>query len=244
MEPSITHLADIPLARNVCNQELRELVVLPTLSTAHVRMLPKATSLFHNHHDITEVYVITQGSGILYCGKQAFAVEKGSYLVIPPLVPHKLTNIGTTPLEHLVCALPLFNPEDVHLVPEHRIEPPVEQFDQEKILVRAQDGASVYELLSKEERQTLGMSLAIGELPPRKTATLHYHILSNEVYYVISGTGRIRLDDKTTDIKQGSIIVIPRYTTHGLENNSSRPLQLLCLASPAYSDEDSYKAHP
>ena len=243
-EPLVTHLSDLPLASNVCNQELRELVTLPTVSMAHVRMQQGATSLLHNHKDMTEVYVITQGSGVLYCNQQAFAVEKGSYLVIPPLASHKLKNTGRTPLEHLVCALPPFNPADVRLVPEHRIEPPVEQLDQEKILVRAQDGASVYELLSPQERQMLGMSLAMGELPPHKKAILHYHILSQELYYVISGTGRITLDDKTADIKQGSVIVVPRYTVHGLENNSSRPLHVLCLAAPAYADYDFHKAHP
>ena len=65
MQPSIINYQDIPIAANVCQQALREIVTLPSISLAHVVMEPNAESLLHEHHVMHEIYYITQGERYL-----------------------------------------------------------------------------------------------------------------------------------------------------------------------------------
>ncbi len=97
----------------------------------------------------------------------------------------------------------------------------------------------MYELLSSRERLELGIGLAFGILPPRKKATLHYHEKSEEVYYIVSGQGRLSLGDSSYDIQKGNVVSVPTKTIHGLENTATnKKLEVLCLSSPPYTDED------
>lgn len=45
-------------------------------------------------------------------------------------------------------------------------------------------------------------------------AKLHYHARTDEVYYVISGHGRMVLGDQEIDVRAGSVVYIPRGLPH------------------------------
>ena len=207
---------------------------------AHVIMNEGNVSLLHKHLKMTEIYFILEGEGILYHGDKALQVEKGSYLVIPPDTPHKLKNIGESNLEHLVFAIPPFNPEDIEIIKETSTEniTPT-KFNYDKAPITALDGALIYELMSREEREQLDLSLAVGFLPPCKKSIPHYHKNSEELYYVIDGCGKVKIGDQYFEIKRGSVVYIPTNKVHALENESdSKKLEVLCISSPAYKEED------
>jgi Mannose-6-phosphate isomerase len=42
----------------------------------------------------------------------------------------------------------------------------------------------------------------------------------SEIYYAVKGEAILRLDDKTYDIKQGSLVFIPGGVVHSVENKS------------------------
>ncbi len=229
---------ELPTATNVCDQILREVMVLNQVSFAHVTMDPRAVSLLHQHFAMSEVYFILEGQGILYYGNKALEVTKGAYQVIPPRTPHKLRNTNNASLEHLVFAVPPFNPADVHLVDDSLKEYSLKTFENGNPII-AQDGAILHELLPPLERLSLNMGLAFGLLSPRKKATPHYHEKSEEVYYVVYGQGKLSLGDSTYNIRKGSVIYVPTKTIHGLENTATdKELEVLCLSSPPYTDED------
>ena len=187
---------------------------------------------------MSEVYFILEGEGILYHGDNALEVTKGAYQIIPPRTSHKLRNIGNSSLEHLVFAIPSFDSRDVYLVDDSEKECSLEKFENGNPII-ARDAALVYELLSSRERLELGIGLAFGILPPRKKATLHYHEKSEEVYYIVSGQGRLSLGDSSYDIQKGNVVSVPTKTIHGLENTATnKKLEVLCLSSPPYTDED------
>lgn len=45
-------------------------------------------------------------------------------------------------------------------------------------------------------------------------ARLHYHERTDEIYYVIGGQGRMRLDEAKIELKAGSVVYVPRGAKH------------------------------
>lgn len=105
---------------------------------------------------------------------------------------------------------------------------------------RAKDGALIYELLRPQNSPIKNMGLAIGSLGKRKKAIPHYHKISEEVYFILSGKGAITIDGKTRKIKAGNAIYIPVHSIHALVNSSNKNLEVLCISSPPYADKDFY----
>lgn len=44
----------------------------------------------------------------------------------------------------------------------------------------------------------------------------HYHAGSNEIQYVVEGSGKFWLGDKQVDVGPGDLIIIPKGTAHGM----------------------------
>ena len=54
------------------------------------------------------------------------------------------------------------------------------------------------------------MGARLWRLPPKSANTLHKHIRAEEFYFVLEGTGRIRVDDETLTVpKYGGVMVGP-----------------------------------
>jgi len=45
-------------------------------------------------------------------------------------------------------------------------------------------------------------------------AKLHYHERTDEFYYVLSGQGRMALDDAEIELHEGVVVYVPRGTKH------------------------------
>lgn len=103
----------------------------------------------------------------------------------------------------------------------------------------AGDGAEVYELLKDVGPKTKNISIASGVLRPRQKARPHFHKRTEEIYYVLSGPGIIKINDFKELIRAGDTIYIPVGAIHVLENTSrTEELKILAISSPPYSDDD------
>jgi mannose-6-phosphate isomerase-like protein (cupin superfamily) len=100
------------------------------------------------------------------------------------------------------------------------------------------DGSQIRELAGPAWTPARHQSLAEATLPPGGETAEHYHPRTEELYYFVSGTGRMRLGDDEADVGAGDCVVIPPGTPHKLWNHDSAPLVLLCCCAPAYSDDD------
>ncbi|MFH1638569.1 MAG: cupin domain-containing protein [Candidatus Woesearchaeota archaeon] len=216
-------------ADNICDQVLREVIAIKDVNMAHVIMDSGNTSLLHQHKKFTEIYFILEGEGILYYDDKALKVKEESFLLLPPKTPHKLENTGKSGLEHLVLSTPGFDPGDIEMVEDSSYKS-LEEFKHNIQPKAASDGAIVYELVSG----TVG--LALGVLPKNRIATSHYHKITEEIYYVISGKGKAKVGDKAYDVKKGSVVHLPTNTLHSLE--SEEELKILCISSPSYTHSD------
>ncbi len=105
--------------------------------------------------------------------------------------------------------------------------------------LKAKDGALVYELFKKGKDGIKNIGLASGILEPLRAAFPHYHKISEEIYYIASGKGKINAGKLKFDVSSGDAVYIPTDTVHSLENTSpAEPLHVLCISSPPYAEDD------
>ena len=100
------------------------------------------------------------------------------------------------------------------------------------------DGSEIRELLAYRNSEIRNQSLAEARLAAGASTQEHYHPRAEEIYYITHGTGRMRIDEETRDVRIGDAIAIPPGKRHKLWNTGSETLRLLCCCAPAYEDSD------
>jgi mannose-6-phosphate isomerase-like protein (cupin superfamily) len=66
----------------------------------------------------------------------------------------------------------------------------------------------------------------------------HFHTKTEEIYFITSGVGRMRIEGETCDVKAGDAVAIPPGRKHKLWNTGGETLRLLCCCAPAYEHSD------
>jgi len=100
------------------------------------------------------------------------------------------------------------------------------------------DGSEIRELLAHRNSVIQKQSLAEARLAPGASTTPHYHRLTEEIYYLLEGHGRMRIGDQERDVLPGDAIAIPPGAVHQITNTGSGVLKFLCCCAPAYEHED------
>lgn len=74
-----------------------------------------------------------------------------------------------------------------------------------------------------ERTGTKAMGARLWRLPPMSANTLHKHISSEEFYFVLEGTGRIRIGEETLTIKKhGGVHVMPEQLRQMMNSYQGR----------------------
>jgi len=232
----VTNIMSLPVAANVCEQILREVEKQPNWSMAHVIMDPMASSLLHYHQRTVEIYVITKGTGALVFGDgTVHYVAAGSVFVISLNHSHALINKSVGYLEHLVFALPPFDPEDVFMFDGDNLiqdvyilslPKPQDAFDGAKIVSYAPAG--------------LDMSIAFGWIVnnPLRRRRFHFHRKITEFAYIVSGRGFVETGQIFQPVQPGDWVCIASGEDHGFVNESPEALVVVCVCFPAFQMED------
>ncbi len=100
------------------------------------------------------------------------------------------------------------------------------------------DGSEIRELLAHRNSSIRNQSLAEARLPPGGSTTPHYHPKTEEIYYILSGAGRMRIGDETRDVAPGDAIGIPPGQVHQIVNIGDSTLLFLCCCAPGYEHSD------
>lgn len=100
------------------------------------------------------------------------------------------------------------------------------------------DGSEIRELLAHRNSAIRNQSLAEARLPAGAATQEHYHVQTEEIYYITHGTGRMRINGEERDVVPGDAIAIRPGQRHKLWNTGNDPLRLLCCCAPAYEHED------
>ncbi len=100
------------------------------------------------------------------------------------------------------------------------------------------DGSFIREIIRPERQGSRNMSLAEAVIPPGEATFRHYHLQSEEIYYILTGEGMIELEGQQQHVRPGDAVFIPPRTEHGAKCLGDTPLRLLCVCSPPYQHED------
>ena len=102
----------------------------------------------------------------------------------------------------------------------------------------AGDGTLLRELLHPDKQPLdLGYSLAHAILPVGKASQPH-SLSTSEVYYILTGTGVMHIDNEVQDVGVGDAIYIPPNAKQFIRNSGNEPLIFICMVDPAWRKED------
>ena len=99
-------------------------------------------------------------------------------------------------------------------------------------------GSTIHELAGRVSLPTVNQSLAQVTLAPGAESAEHSHAATEEIYYITSGSGNLRVGDEESEVNVGDCIVIPPGAPHNLSNTGDQPLTLLVCCSPPYHADD------
>ena len=100
------------------------------------------------------------------------------------------------------------------------------------------DGSEIRELLTHRNSAIRNQSLAEARVPVGGSTLEHYYPKTEAIYYITSGSGRMRIEDETREVQPGDAIAIPPGRRHKIWNTGKEPLRLLCCCAPAYDHND------
>lgn len=100
------------------------------------------------------------------------------------------------------------------------------------------DGSEIRELLAHRNSCIALQSLAEARLPAGGRTTPHYHPRTEEIYYILEGTGQMTIGEETRAVGPGDAIAIPPGAIHTIANHGPSTLKFLCCCAPGYEHAD------
>ena len=101
------------------------------------------------------------------------------------------------------------------------------------------DGSTIRELLGLPTAPVRNQSLAEATLAAGQATERHYHAESEEIYYVVEGSGQMELDGERRPVAVGDAVLIPPGARHQVRADADG-LRFLCCCAPAYRHEDTF----
>jgi mannose-6-phosphate isomerase-like protein (cupin superfamily) len=71
--------------------------------------------------------------------------------------------------------------------------------------------------------------VSLAKLQPTLSYQRHNHEDHEEVYYIIHGTGQIKIGSETARFKDGDVIYIPEKSVHSITNDGSDMVEFLAF---------------
>jgi len=112
--------------------------------------------------------------------------------------------------------------------------------DRDVLPFTTKDGSTIREILAPNNapRTIRNQSLAEATLPPGRATAPHYHPETEEIYYLLRGSGEMRIGTETRIVGPGDAVAIAPGARHQVVNTGETDLVFLCCCAPAYTHED------
>lgn len=110
-------------------------------------------------------------------------------------------------------------------------------FDHQLTSFVTKDSSEIREFCSPDMSDVKSMSLAEALIKPGNATIGHRHVNFEEIYFIMSGIGKMILGEETVVVGPRDTIAIPENTYHKIYNIGDEDLSILCSCSPRYTDE-------
>ena len=100
------------------------------------------------------------------------------------------------------------------------------------------DGSQIRELMHPAVHGNKKCSLAQAVVEPGGITRKHVHNTSEELYYIVQGSGIMYLEGETFPVVPGDTICILPGQRHYIENTGKEELIIICCCAPPYSHDD------
>jgi mannose-6-phosphate isomerase-like protein (cupin superfamily) len=105
-------------------------------------------------------------------------------------------------------------------------------------VINTPHGSEIRPLIDSTTSDIKRCSLAEEVLPVGARVGRHHHLETEEIYYILQGSGQMTVGDETRQVEPGDAIFIPRRNTHTLENTGQTPMLILLVCGPTFSYAD------
>ncbi len=100
------------------------------------------------------------------------------------------------------------------------------------------DTSEIREILAPRNSSIKNQSLAEARVLPGKSTEEHYHVQTEEIYYILNGAGQMIIDGEKRDVKKYDGIAILPGARHKIINTDTDDLIFLCCCVPPYEHDD------
>jgi len=84
-------------------------------------------------------------------------------------------------------------------------------------------------IVSVGESKTKLQTLNRAWLEPGASMEAHAHVDCEEIFYVLEGTGEMRIEKEMVSVSKDDVVIVAPGETHGLNNTSSTKLLYLSI---------------
>jgi mannose-6-phosphate isomerase-like protein (cupin superfamily) len=71
--------------------------------------------------------------------------------------------------------------------------------------------------------------VSLAKLQPSLSYEPHEHKDHEEIYYIINGSGHIKIGDEIAKFREGDVIYIPEETSHSITNDGNEMVEFLAF---------------
>ena len=100
------------------------------------------------------------------------------------------------------------------------------------------DGSSIRSILDATNAPVQNQSLAEATMAPGQSTQRHYHIHSEEFYFLLEGLAQMEVDGCIKNVGPGDAILIPPGDRHQI--TAQTQLRFLCCCAPPYKHSDTF----
>jgi mannose-6-phosphate isomerase-like protein (cupin superfamily) len=100
------------------------------------------------------------------------------------------------------------------------------------------DHSKIREIMAPRNSAIERQSLAEAVVPVGSATEEHFHKDSEEIYYILSGIGEIRVDGEIASVRGGDAIALLPGSVHKIWNRGDSDLVFLCICVPPYEHDD------
>lgn len=82
------------------------------------------------------------------------------------------------------------------------------------------------------------LSMGMVVLPPGESGDPHTHEFSQEIWFVVSGQGKLIIGSEEVQLSSDMVVVAPAGVEHQIINDSERELKAIFMFTPAGPEEN------